>query len=92
MFVGVVLVLNSPCIATELLGGWFPGVFGGVFGVWRCFVVLSGACAAFAGAGGACDDAVGVGEVSPAVLAYHDPAECFVAGAEGADVCSGFAA
>jgi len=54
--------------------------------------VLSGACAAFACAGGACDDEVGVGEVSPAVLAYHYPAEFFVAGAEGADVCSGFAA
>ena len=55
-------------------------------------VVLSWACGAFAGASGACDDAVGVGEVSPAVLAYHYPAECFVAGAEGAGVCSCFAA
>ena len=55
-------------------------------------VVLAGACAAFAGACGSGDDAVGVGEVFPAVLAYHYPAEVFVAGAEGADVCSGFAA
>ena len=55
-------------------------------------MVLSGACAAFAGACGACDDEVGVGEVFPAVLAYHYPAEVFVAGAEGADVCSSFAA
>ena len=47
--------------------------------------VLSLACCASAGAGGACDDAVGVAEVSPAVLAYHDPAEGFVGGAEGAD-------
>ncbi len=25
------------CMATGLLGGWFPGCFGVVFGVWRCF-------------------------------------------------------
>ena len=55
-------------------------------------MVSAWACGAFAGAGGACDDAVVVGEVSPAVLAYHYPAEFFVAGAEGADVCSCFAA
>jgi hypothetical protein len=47
-------------------------------------VILSLACCASAGARGACDDAVGVCEVSPAVLADHDPAEGFVGGAEGA--------
>ena len=45
---------------------------------------LSGASGAFACAGAACDHAVGVGEVFPAVLAYHDPAQGFVAGSEGA--------
>jgi hypothetical protein len=33
------LLLNSPCIATELLGGWFPGVFLVSSGVWLCFQV-----------------------------------------------------
>ncbi len=86
---------------------WVCWLFGGFFGfVWVlfCYWIATGwllfclvvgspcACGAFAGAGGACDDAVGGGEVFPAVLAYHDPAEGFVGGAEGAGVWASVAA
>ena len=35
---GVVLLLNSPWVATELLGGWFSGDLWGPCCVWPVFL------------------------------------------------------
>ena len=37
VYFGFSLLLNSPWVATELLGGWFPGVILVPSGVWRVF-------------------------------------------------------